>query len=88
MRTRSKEVCNVHSKIVLPRRTFLRGMGARWRCRFSTRWCRRSCAQSKGAPRFAAVYVGNGVTMDQWTPAEEGIGFALSPTLKAIEPLP
>jgi hypothetical protein len=43
-------------------------------------------AQSKGAPRFTAVYFGNGANMFQWTPAAEGSGFEFSPSLKPLEP--
>jgi len=43
-------------------------------------------AQTKGVPRFTAVYFGNGANMFQWTPATEGAGFEFSPTLKPLEP--
>jgi hypothetical protein len=42
-------------------------------------------AQSKAAPRFAAVYCGNGANMLEWTPATEGVGFPFSPILKPLE---
>jgi hypothetical protein len=36
--------------------------------------------------RFGAVYVPNGVIPGKWFPAEEGSGFAFSPTLQPLEP--
>ena len=36
--------------------------------------------------RFGAVYVPNGMWMEQWTPATEGVGFDLSPTLGSLKP--
>jgi hypothetical protein len=42
-------------------------------------------ALSKAAPRFAAIYCGNGANMNDWTPATEGVGFAFSPILKPLE---
>jgi hypothetical protein len=42
-------------------------------------------AQSKGVPRFAAVYIGNGANMAQWTPATDGVNFEMTPILKGIE---
>ena len=42
-------------------------------------------AQAKAAPRFTAIYCGNGANMLDWTPATEGVGFELSPSLKPIE---
>jgi hypothetical protein len=42
-------------------------------------------AGTKAAPRFAAIYCGNGAIMSDWTPATEGAGFEFSPTLKPLE---
>src|SRR4051812_50167709 len=36
--------------------------------------------------RFACFYVPHGATMDKWTPAGEGTGFAFSEILKPLEP--
>jgi hypothetical protein len=74
------------TKIVLPRRTFLRGVGATLALPFLDAMIPALTAQAKGAPRFAAIYCGNGANMNDWTPATEGAGFALSPTLKPLEP--
>ena len=38
------------------------------------------------ARRLATVYVPNGIIMNQWTPAIEGAGFELTPTLSALAP--
>ena len=75
------------TKLALPRRTFLRGMGATLALPFLDAMVPALSAQSQstGAARFAAVYVGNGANMAQWTPATDGINFEMSPILKGIE---
>ncbi len=73
-------------KIALPRRTFLRGMGAAVALPFLDAMVPAMRAQSKGVPRFTAVYVGNGVNMFEWTPAAVGAGFEFPSTLKPLEP--
>jgi len=74
-------------KIVLPRRTFIRGMGATLALPLLDAMIPAMSAQSKTAraPRFAAVYCGNGANMSDWTPATEGAGFTFSPILKPLE---
>jgi hypothetical protein len=75
-------------KIALPRRTFLRGMGATLALPLLDAMVPAMSAQSKtarSAPRFAAIYCGNGANMNDWTPATEGAGFAFSPILKPLE---
>jgi hypothetical protein len=76
------------TKFALPRRTFLRGVGATLALPFLDAMvpAMSAQAQSKGAPRFAAIYCGNGANMNDWTPPTEGVGFTLSPTLKPLEP--
>ena len=76
----------VITKVALPRRTFLRGMGATLALPFLDGMVPAMSARAKGAPRFAAVYVGNGANMSDWTPASEGANFAFSPILKPLEP--
>src|SRR4051812_41095249 len=75
------------TKFALPRRTFLRGVGATLALPFLDAMvpAMSAQAQSKGAPRFAAIYCGNGANMNDWTPPTEGVGFTLSPTLKPLE---
>src|SRR5262249_53583786 len=76
----------VITKTALPRRTFLRGMGATLALPLLDAMVPAMSAVSKPAPRFAAVYCGNGANMNDWTPASEGTGFAFSPILKPLEP--
>jgi len=75
----------VITRIVLPRRTFIRGMGAALALPFLDSMVPAMSALSKPAPRFAAIYCGNGANMNDWTPATEGAGFAFSPILKPLE---
>ena len=75
----------VITKIALPRRTFIRGIGAAVALPFLDAMVPAMRAQTKGAPRFAAIYCGNGANMFDWTPAAEGVGFEFSPILKPIE---
>ena len=76
----------VITKLALPRRTFLRGMGATLALPFLDAMVPAMSARAPGTPRFAAVYVGNGANMFDWTPPTEGAGFTFSPTLKPLEP--
>src|SRR5712691_1997184 len=78
----------VITKIALPRRTFIRGIGAALALPFLDAMVPAMSAQSKtskAAPRFAAIYCGNGANMNDLTPATEGAGFAFSPILKPLE---
>jgi len=75
----------VITKIALPRRTFLRGLGATVALPLLDAMVPAMSAQTKAAPRFTAIYCGNGANMFDWTPAEEGVGFTFSPTLKPLE---
>ncbi len=78
----------VIKKIALPRRTFIRGMGATLALPLLDAMVPAMSAQSKtskAAPRFAAIYCGNGANMNDWTPPTEGVGFAFSPILKPLE---
>lgn len=74
------------TKKALPRRTFLRGMGAAAvALPFLDAMLPALRAQSKGVPRFTAVYFGNGANMFEWTPPTEGVDFKFSPTLRPFE---
>jgi len=75
----------VITKMALPRRTFIRGMGAALALPFLDAMVPAMSALSKAAPRFAAIYCGNGANMLDWTPATEGVGFAFSRILKPLE---
>jgi len=75
----------VITKLALPRRTFIRGISATVALPFLDAMVPAMRAQSKGAPRFTAIYCGNGANMGEWTPATDGVGFQISPSLKPIE---
>lgn len=75
----------VITKLALPRRTFIRGMGAAVALPFLDAMVPAMRAQSKAAPRFVGIYCGNGANMFDWTPATQGVGFEFSPILKPIE---
>ena len=45
----------------------------------------KTAAQPKS--RFCGIYIPHGATMDKWTPATEGSGFAFTETLKPLEKL-
>src|SRR6202795_3849317 len=78
-------------KKAIPRRTFLRGMGATLALplldgmipAFAT-----SADTALKAPvRLGIVYNGKGMwAMDKWTPKTEGAGFELTPTLEPLAP--
>ena len=76
------------TKLALPRRTFLRGVGATVALPFLDAMVPALSGQDQskgGVPRFAAVYIGNGANKAQWTPSSEGSTFEMSPILKGIE---
>jgi hypothetical protein len=77
------------TKKSLPRRTFLRGMGATLALPLldSMIPARTLLAQTaaKPLPRLGFVYVPHGAIMDKWTPATVGPGYELTPILKPLE---
>ena len=74
----------------LSRRTFLHGVGATVALPLldSMVPARTALAQTAASPknRLACIYVPHGATMDKWTPATEGTGFAFTEILKPLEP--
>jgi hypothetical protein len=72
------------TKMAIPRRTVLRGIGAALALPLFD-----SMIPAFAAPapikRLGVVYVPNGMTMRQWTPAAEGAGFEFTPVLKPLE---
>ena len=78
------------TKAHLSRRTFVRGVGATVALPFldSMVGAQTPLRQSAAAPRtrFVAFYVPHGATMDKWTPAAEGTGWAFTEILKPLEP--
>src|SRR5262245_47120886 len=79
------------SKVSLPRRTFLRGMGATVALPLLEAMVPAATAIAKTAAspkmRFGAVYIPHGAIMDQYRPKAEGVGFEFTPILKPLEPL-
>jgi hypothetical protein len=75
----------VITKLALPRRTFLRGIGATVALPLLDAMVPAMKAAAPAAPRFAPIYFGNGANMLEWTPAATGVGFELSPTLSPLE---
>jgi hypothetical protein len=77
------------TKQSLPRRTFLRGVGATVALPLLDAMvpAMTALAQSPARPRtrFGAVFVPNGAIMESWTPAGGDAGFALSPALQPLE---
>jgi hypothetical protein len=73
------------TKMSLPRRTFLRGVGTALALPLLDAMVPALSAKSaKAPPRLGFVYVANGVIQDQWNPATQGSGFELSPILKPL----
>jgi hypothetical protein len=73
----------------LPRRTFLRGMGATVALPFLDAMVPALTAVAKTAAnprmRFGGVYIPHGAIMDQYRPTAEGTGFEFTPILKPLE---
>ncbi len=78
------------TKKALPRRTVLRGLGATLALPFLDGMVPALTAtrRTAAAPvrRFGVVYLPNGVVIDQWTPAVDGLDYELSPILKPLAP--
>ena len=78
------------TKKSLPRRTFLRGVGASLALPLLDGMVPAFAAVRKTAagpvPRLFTGYVPNGVIMDAWTPAREGARFDLPVTLEPLAP--
>ncbi len=76
------------SKIALPRRTFLRGMGAALALPFLDAMMPAMTASARTAApkRLGYVYFPNGAVMEQWIPSQAGRNFEFSPILKCLEP--
>jgi hypothetical protein len=79
----------VITKKRLPRRTFLRGMGATLALPLVDAMIPAGTVFAKTAAkpvsRVGFVYIPHGAIMDQWTPATEGAGFEFSRILKPLE---
>jgi hypothetical protein len=76
------------TKMSLPRRTFLRGMGVTLAMPMLDAMVPALSAGSGGpVPRLGFIYVANGVIQNQWKPVTVGAGFELPPILKPLEPV-
>jgi hypothetical protein len=75
------------TKQALPRRTFLRGMGATVALPMLDAMAPALSAATVAPPRLGFVYVSNGVIQEQWNPATTGKSFEFTPILKPLEPL-
>ena len=77
-------------KLSLPRRTFLRGAGAAVALPLLDAMvpALSAVARTAASPvrRLGFVYIPNGAVMQQWTPAQVGSGFELSPILQPLAP--
>ena len=74
------------TKKALPRRTFLRAMGATVALPVLDAMVPALSAQAarRSAPRLGFIYIANGVIQEQWTPATTGPGFELTPILQPL----
>jgi Protein of unknown function (DUF1552) len=77
------------TKLHLPRRTFLRGMGATLALPLLDAMVPALSATAATAAnpvrRLGFIYIPHGAVMQKWTPGEEGRITELSPTLRALE---
>ena len=77
------------AKKAIPRRTVLRGVGATVALPLLDGMVPALTAlaktPAKPIARFCAVYVPNGIIMEQWTPVAEGSAFEFTPILKPLE---
>lgn len=75
-------------KKVIPRRTFLRGAGATLALPLLDgmlpAFARAADTAGKPPLRFSVVFVPNGRIMKSWTPQQEGVGYAMPPTLAPL----
>src|SRR5438132_1824085 len=79
------------TKMSLPRRTFLRGIGATLALplldAMAPALTALAATDARPARRLGFVYVPNGAIQNQWVPATVGAGFELSPTLSSLAPV-
>lgn len=76
------------TKMSLPRRTFLRGVGATLALPLLDAMVpalsATANAAAKGPKRFGALYAPNGIQVKEWIPKTTGFDFQLSPTLEPL----
>ena len=76
----------VISKMALPRRTFLRGLGTTMALPLLDAMVPALSAAPKGVPRVAFFQTPNGISMKYWTPKTVGSNFEFTAPLKSLEP--
>jgi hypothetical protein len=74
------------SKLSLPRRTFLRGIGAALALPLLDGMVPAFAAAPRAARRLSVAYVPNGIQMERWIPAADGAQFELTPILQPLAP--
>ena len=70
----------------LPRRTFLRGVGATLALPVMDAMVPAFASTAESGPRLGFVYFPHGAIMSRWTPTTEGRGFEFNEILKPLEP--
>jgi hypothetical protein len=73
------------SRTAVDRRTMLRGMGATLALPLLDAMVPAMTAAPKPVLRFGAIYVPNGIVMENWTPATAGAGFEFTRILTPLE---
>ena len=77
-------------KKAIPRRTFLRGLGAAVALplldAMVPAFAKTLAAGSQPPSRFSVVYFSSGLMMNQWTPEAVGPGFAFTPIMQPLSP--
>ena len=71
----------------IPRRTFLQGVGTTLALPLLDAMTPAFAAPATKPSRLSVVYVPNGIIMKNWTPAAEGKGFEITPTLEPVRAL-
>jgi hypothetical protein len=74
------------TKMALPRRTFLKGVGAVLAVPLLDAMVPALGAAPKSAPRLGFFQTPNGMSMKYWTPATTGANFEFSQPLQSLEP--
>jgi len=77
-------------KKAIPRRTFLRGLGATLALPLLDgmvpAFASSMDTSAKAATRLSIVYIPTGLIMDKWTPAAEGSAFGITPIMEPLAP--
>ncbi len=71
-------------KMAVPRRTFLRGVGATIALPLLDAMTPALSAAAQPTPRFSFLYIANGVIQEQWTPKATGTDYELTPILAPL----